>query len=188
MSEPFAQPERSSVLLPILLALAALALTAAIVIHLFPATSVEGIHLHTELHSEDTIFKSDSIVLGRDRTEHVLYVASTVRIDNHLRLPVTLDDFTLAFTNPDAAQLTAKALTKPELANIELTYPALRPLLSGPLLRDIAIAPGNSAQGTLLFSLNIPQSMWDERKSAVIEIALYHQPPVLVTIPLATHP
>ena len=134
MPEPFAQPERRSFLLPILLALAALAITAAIVIHLFPATTVHATHLRTQLHSEDTAFKSNSIVLGQNHTEHVLYIASTVRIDNQLRVPITLDDFTLTFTNPDAAQLTAKALTKPELANIQLTYPALKPLIAKPLL------------------------------------------------------
>ena len=183
VTEPFAQPERRSFLLPVLLALGTLTIAAAVVFHLFPATQVQATHLQTVLHPEDTTFKSNSIVLGQDHTEHILYIASTIRIDNRLRLPITLDDFTLTFTNPDAAQLTAKAFTKPELANIQLTYPALKPLLTAPLLTDTPVTPGQSTQGTLLFALPVPQSMWDQRKSAIIEVALYHQPPVSLTIP-----
>ena len=186
MPEPFAQPERRSFLVPILLALTALAIAATVVIHLYPATTVQATHLHTDIHSENTVFESNSIVLGRNHTEHVLYIASTIRVDNQLRVPVTLDDFTLTFTNPDAAQLTAKALTKPELANIELTYPALKPLITTPLLRDTGGQPNHSTQGTLPFALNLPQSMWDQRKSAIIEVALYHQPPITLTIPVPT--
>ncbi len=179
------QREPRSFLLPGLLALVALALAAAIAIHFYPATSVNVAHIHTDLLPQDVAFKSDSIVTGVNQTEHVLYIASTIRVDNQLRVPVFLDDFHLTFTNPDGAELTAAASTRPELSNIEVTFPALKPLLATPLLRETAIEPGKSAQGTLLFALNIPQSMWDARKSAIIQVGLYHQPAVYVTIPLA---
>ncbi len=186
MPEPFAQPEHRSFLLPIALALAVLAVAAALTVHFFPATKIEATHLGTVLHSEDTVFKSNSIVLGPDHAEHVLYIASTVRVENHLRVPITLENFTLTFTDPGEAQLTATSPTRPELANLELTYPALKPLLATPLLPETTLGPAQSAQGTLLFALPIPESMWNQRKSATIQIALYHQPPTTLTIPLTT--
>lgn len=187
MPEPFAQRERRSFVLPIVLALVALAVTAAIVIHLFPAATVQATHIRTVLLPKDTVFKSQSIVVGMNRTEHVLYIASTISVDNKLRVPITLEDFSLTFTNPDDAQLTAKAVPKADLANLELTYPDLKPLLTNPLATDTSIDPAKSAQGTLLFALNIPPSMWDRRKSAVIQISLYHQPPASVTIPITNN-
>ncbi len=183
MSSPvFIQPERRSYLVPILGALAALAAAIAIAIHYFPATTIASRHIHTALLSTQTHFKSQGIVLGGN-TENTLFVATTIELDNQMRVPIFLDGFTLTFSNPDDAQLVAKALTKDELANAELSFPALKPLVTAPLYTETTIDPGHTAQGTLIFSLPIPKSMWDERKRATIKIDVYHQYPVYQDIP-----
>jgi hypothetical protein len=69
------------------------------------------------------------------------------------------------------------------LPDIETNFPQLKPLLTAPLLRDTAIDPGKSAQGTVLYSINLPKEIWDARKSAVIKVAIYHQPALYLTIP-----
>jgi hypothetical protein len=178
----FAQPERRSFLVPILLALAAIAVAIAIAIHFFPATTVNIDHLHTEVLPTETVFKSPSVV-GVDETNRVLFVASTIRVDNQLRVPIYLDDFEITFTDPDDATLTAKAAQKNDLPDLQTNFPGLKPLLTTPLLRDTEIDPGKSAQGTVVFPLSIPKSTWDTRKSAVIKASIYHQPAVYVTIP-----
>ena len=184
MSTPlFAQPERRSYLIPILLALAALAAAIVIARHYFPATSVDIEHLHTDLLPTTTVFKAQSQVVGINQTENTLFIASTVKIDNRLRIPIFLDGFDLTFTNLDGAQLTAKGLTKSQLADIEIAFPALKPLLTQPLLRDTTIDPGKSAQGAILYSLPIPKSMWDARKTATITVQLYHYYPLFLDIP-----
>lgn len=179
----FAQPERRSFLVPILLAVAALILAAGLAIHFFPATTVDIAHVKTQLLPVQTTFKADSIVTGQDQTTHVLFIASTIRVDNQHRAPITLDNFTLTLTDPSGAELTARAPLPSELPNLELTYPALKPLLAHPLPRETSVDPGHSVEGTVLFSLDIPQSVWDARKSAVIAAEVYHQPAVYVTIP-----
>ncbi len=184
MPQPvFASAERRSFLVPILLALAALAAAVAIAIHFFPATTVNLSLVHNDLLPTQTLFHSQTIVVG-GTTEETLFIVSTIKVDNQLRVPIFLDNFTLTFSNPDDAQLTSKAFTKEELANAELSFPTLKPLITAPLLlRDTSIDPGKSAQGIIVFSLAIPKSMWDARKVATIMVDLYHQHPVYQDIP-----
>jgi hypothetical protein len=179
----FAQAERRSFLVPILLALAAIAAAFLIAIHFFPATTINAEHIHTDLLAKQTTFKSSTIVVGPGQSENTLFIASTIKVDNLTRTTIYLDGFDLTFSNPDDAQLTAKALTKDEIANAELSFPDLKPLLTTPLNRDTAIDPGKSAQGTIVFALPIPKTMWDARKVATIQIEIYHQSPVFQNIP-----
>lgn len=179
----FAPPERRSFVLPILLALAAIAAAALIAIHFFPATTIDIAHLHTDLLPTTTAYKAQSMVVGVNQNESVLFVATTVRIDNQLRVPIFLDDFNLTFTNSDGAQLQQRGLTKAELGNAQLSFPALKPITTTPLLRETAIEPGKSAQGTVVFALPMPKSMWDVRQSATLKVDVYHQNPVYQDLP-----
>ncbi len=179
----FSQPERRSFLVPVLLALAALALAILIAIHFFPATTVNIDHIHTDILPTETKLKG-STVIGLSDTERVLYVASTIKVDNQLRVPIYLDDFHLTLTMPDDSEMTVEAAEKHDIPDLELNYPALKPMLTDQLQRETAIEPGKSASGTVLFPLNkIDKTIWDRRKSAVVKVDLYHQPAVYTTIP-----
>ena len=169
--------------MPGLLALAALVAAFFVASHFFPSVAVEVESIRTNLLPTHTVYKSQSIVLGPDQAQNVLFVATTLRVENKLRVPISLDDFTLTLQNAESAELTGKAVQKQDLAGVELSFPALRPLAGVPLLRETNIAPGQSVEGTLLFSLQVPQSLWDTRKSAVIRVDLYHQPSTSVLIP-----
>lgn len=184
MSEPsFAQAERPSLLVPIVLALAALGAAIFLAIRFFPSTSVQGAHVQTQLLATHTVYKSNSIVLGQEHAEDVLFVATTLKLDNHMKMPVYLDDYTLTFTDPSGAQLTARSVNKSDLANLETTFPAIKPLVGNRLTRDTVIQPNGSAQGTLLFSLQLTQALWDSRKDANVRVDIFRQHPVTVTIP-----
>ena len=186
MSEPtFAQPAHRSLLVPILLAVVALALATAIAIRFFPATTVNIDHIRTEAVETHTVFAEHTIVLGAQRSQDVLYIVETFKVDNQLRLNIFLDDFNLTLTNPDGKQLTIKAAQKSDLPTLRTSFPALDPLLATPLLRETSIEPGKAAQGAVIFALPLPKSMWDARQSAVIKVDLYHQPSIYLTIPKA---
>ena len=123
-------------------------------------------------------------MVGPPETVYTLFVVSTLRIGNRRTQPVSLDDVVLTITDPKGAQVTAQALRPQELANSELSFPKLKPLVTAPLLlREAPIAPGQSAQGTAVFSIAVPQSVWDTRKSATITVAPYHLDPITLTIP-----
>ena len=184
MSNPtFASPERRSFLLPLLSAMAVLALTAILVIHFFPLTTVKAEPVHTDILPTTTVYKAQSIVVGQNEVVQTLFIASTLRVENGMRMPVYVDNVSLTLTDSTGAELTEKALSKLDIATVEQSFPKLKTLVLTPPLEDAAIDSGKSAQGLSVFSLNIPQSLWDERTSAVIKINLYHQPSVSVTVP-----
>ncbi len=71
-----------------------------------------------------------------------------------------------------------------DLPNIYTSFPALKSLASRPLLRETLIAPGASAEGMVLLQFPITQDVWNHRKSAVLNVDLYHQGNFPVSIPL----
>ena len=175
MSEPtFAYPERRSLTLPAVLAVALLAIAIALVLYFYPATTPHLDLLHTEILPTHTVFKSDSIVVGPAQSSDVLFVAPTLRLRNTTRIPITLDDISLTFTDPTGAVLTVKAATKPELTNEQISFPALKPLSANPLLRETSLTPGQSAQGAIVFSLPFTKDQWNARKSATVQVDIYH--------------
>lgn len=178
----FSQPERRSFLVPILLAIAAIAVAIALAIHFFPATTVNINHVHTDVLPTETKF-SGSTIVGLAETDHVLFVASTIKVDNQLRVPIYLDDFHITLTDQSGAEMTVAGDTPRELPGFEKNYPGITPLMATPLVRNTVIDAGRSAQGTVLFNLTVPKSVWDDRKSAVVKVDLYHQPAIYVTIP-----
>ncbi len=179
----FAQPERRSFVIPVLIALVILA-AVVVTLHRTTTTSLTAAHLHTEILPNTTVYRSDTIVVGPPETVYTLFVVSTLRIDNRRTQPVSLDDLVLTLTDPAGAQLTAPALRPQELANAEVSFPKLKPLVTAPLLlREAPIAPGQSAQGTAIFSVAVPQSVWDTRKSATITVTPYHLDPITLAIP-----
>jgi len=178
----FVQPERRSFLAPILLAVAAIAVAIGIAMYFFPATTINADHIQTSVLPTETKFNGSTIV-GIAHIEHVLFVASTIRVDNQLRVPIDLDDFHLTVIGADNTELTESAVRTRDLPDMETNYPALKPLITKLLERETSIDPKNSAQGTVVFSLTIPKDVWDQRKSAVIKVDVYHQNPVYVTIP-----
>ncbi len=178
----FVQAERRSFLVPILLALAAIGVAIALAIHFFPATTVNITHVHSDVVPTETVFKGSSII-GMTDTQRMLYVVSKVRVDNQLRVPIYLDDMHLTFTTPDNAELVVPAVEKSDLPDLLTNYPALKPVVTAPLFRSTEIDPGKSTEGSIVFGLNIPKEMWEQRQSAVIKVELYHQPAVYATIP-----
>ena len=185
MSElTFAQPERRSFLLPALIAIAVLAILFVGIYLYVPHRTADITITHVAVLPEHTVFKSNSKVVGQQPpSEDDLYVLATVRIDNRLNVPLTLDDITGAITAPDGAETTTSALQKNDLPNLYAIFPALVPLASAPLLRESIIQPGGHAEGMVLLHFPIPQAEWDQRKSASITLKFYNQDPITVPLP-----
>ena len=185
MSElSFAQPERRSFLLPALIALAVLAIVIVGIYLYVPHSTADITLTHVAVLPEHTVFSSNSTVVGQQTpAEDDLYILATVRVDNRLRVPLTLDDITGAITAPDGAETTTSALQKNDLPNLYAVFPALVPLASAPLVRESIIQPAGRAEGMVLLHYPIPQSEWDQRKSASITLNFYNQAPITVPLP-----
>ena len=185
MSElTFAQPERRSFLLPALIALAVLAILIVGIYLYVPHRTADITVTHLAVLPTHTVFKSDSKVVGQQAPfEDDFYVLATVRVDNHLKQQLTLDDISGAITAPDGADTTTSALQKNDLPNLYAVFPALVPLASAPLVRESIIQPAGYTEGMVLLHYPIPQSVWDQRKSASITLKFYNQDPITVPLP-----
>jgi hypothetical protein len=188
----FSQPARRNLAVPVLLAVAVLSVAAFLVFYFTPHTTADVTVKKAAVYAAHTVFKSDSNVVGRDPVEDDLYVLVILHVDNRLRLPLFLKDFTATLTpsNPDgtpAEATTTAAAEKLDLPNLYASFPAVKTLADQQatplLLRDTQIDPGKSAEGLVVLHFSTTQAAWDARKSATLNIALYHQQPLTVTIP-----
>ncbi len=170
--------------MPALLALVAFAAGFLVWKHAyFPSTSVDVAHVQTQVLPITTQFHTQTIVVGPNETNDTLLVASTIRVENHRTVPISLEGFSMTLTDPSGAELAEKAVEKSELPNLQTMFPKVTPMLGTQLLRDTVIAPGKSAEGTLVFSFQVPQTVWDTRKSAVVNVDVYHEPAASLTVP-----
>jgi hypothetical protein len=171
----FAQSAQRNLLAPVLLAFLILGITLALVMRFTPHRTAEMSIVRTTVFPTHTDFKSDSIVVGRTPGQDDLYVLTTLRIDDRLRLPLFLKDFTATLTTADGQEFNTSATEKDDFANIYTSFPALKPLASDPLLRETMINPGQSAEGMILLHFPVTKDVWDHRRTAVLNVDLYHQ-------------
>jgi hypothetical protein len=171
----FAQPAPRNLLVPVLLAFLILGIVLALVLRYTPHKTADLAITRTAVYPTHTVFKSDSIIVGNQHTEDDLYVLTTLRIDDRLHLPLFLKDFTATLTTSEGEQITTSAVEKQDLDNVYTSFPDLKPLSTEPLLRDTMISPGQSAEGMILLHFPVTQDIWDHRRSAVLNVDLYHQ-------------
>jgi hypothetical protein len=185
----FAQPDRRNFALPLLLALGVLAIAAGLLAYFFPYKKPQLTITHSAVYLGHTVFERQNFENGTNvvgqgpSTEDDLYVLETVHIENPLKVPLTLNDFTATLTATDGSQMKIGAIEKPELPTVFTAFPALKPLVETPLLRETTIAPGQSADGVIVLPFPVAKSTWDQRQSAILTIEFYRESPVNLTIP-----
>lgn len=183
----FNQPARRNLLAPVLIAFLILGIAIALVLRYTPASTAKLKILHTALYPTHTVFKSDSILVGRNRSQDDLYVVVTLHMEDRLNLPLFIKDMTGTVETADGQKIETSAVQKQDFANLFTTFPALQPLVTAPLLRDTLIETGKSVEGTVVLHFPITEDVWNNRRSATLHIALYHQGRVSITIPAGEH-
>ncbi|WP_263368367.1 hypothetical protein [Edaphobacter bradus] len=177
-------PDRRNLLAPVLIAFVVLGIAIALVLRYTPHRTADLAITHTAVYPAHTVFKSDSLVVGSDKTEDDLYVLTNLHIQDRLNLPLFIKDFTATLITSDGQQFDSSAAEKADLENIYAVFPAIRPLASEPLLRETFIGPSKSADGMLLLHFPVTLEVWQHRQSAVLQVHLYHQGPLSITIPI----
>src|ERR1700730_8333804 len=176
VSDPtFAQPARRNLLAPVLLAFLILGIVLALLLRFTPHRTADLTIVRTTIYPTHTVFRSDSIIVANQHAEDALYVLTTLRIDDRLHLPLFLKDFTATLTTAEGEEITTSAVEKLDLENVYTSFPALKPLVSEPLLRDTMISPGQSAEGMILLHFPVTKEVWDHRRNAMLNVDLYHQ-------------
>ena len=194
------QPERRNLAVPILLALIVLAAAGFFLFRFTPHTTADIAVTHVDVYTAHTVFKSDSIVVGDDSSQDDLYALVTVRITDHLRLPLFLKDFTATLIPSDGSLPPAtSAVEHAQLENLYTSFPALRKLAAAQhaplLLRESRIDPNQTAEGYVILHFPVTADAWKTRKDAILTLDLYHQqslsipvPKEQIAVPTATHP
>jgi hypothetical protein len=182
----FAQPVRRNLLVPVLLAFLILGIILALVLRFTPHKTAELAITRTVVFPTHTVFKSETIVVSNQHAEDELYILATLRIDDRLRLPLFLKDFTATLTTADGEQVTTSAVEKRDLDTVYSSFPDLKAVATEPLLRDSIVNPGGSAEGMILLHFPVTKDVWDRRRSAVLNVDLYHQGEQEVLIGRAT--
>jgi hypothetical protein len=179
----FAQPARRNLLAPVLIAFVLLGVVIALVLRYTPHKTADVAITGISVYPAHTVFKSDSILVGTDRAQDDLYVLISLRVDDRLNLPLFLKDFPATLTTAEGEELHTSATEKQDISALFVTFPALEKLASPPLLRETLIPPGQSAEGMVLLHFPVTQATWNSRKSAILNIDLYHQGPLAILIP-----
>ncbi len=182
------QPERRNLAVPILLALAVLAITGFFVIRFTPHTTADLTVTHVDVFPAHTVFKSDSIIVGADPAQDDLYALVTVRITDKLRLPLFLKDVTATLIPSDGSLPPAtSAVEHAQLENLYTSFPAVRKLAAAQhaplLLRESRIDPNQTVEGYVILHFPVTADTWNTRNDAVLTLDLYHQQSLSITIP-----
>ncbi len=197
MMEPdlkLAPPTDGNRLIPkLVIAGAVMIVVAAAVYWLNPRKTAEITVQKTELFAPHTVFNelpSSSKVIGAQaETEDDVYVVATLRIEDKLRLPITLTNTSATVTTRAGSTIEATVVSSVELPRLEEMFPQILPLVSPPaappLQFEDAIAAGATRVGTVV--LLFPQTSekdWHAKQSATLTVHLAHDAaPIAVTLP-----
>lgn len=187
MTLTFAQPARRNFTVPILSSLAVLGIALAALLYFTPHSTAKVTIKNVAVYPSHVVFKSESLIVGRDTVEDTLYLLVNLHIENRRHMPLFIKDFTATLAPADADPITTSAVEKPDIPNLYTSFPPLKSLAdeqAAPLLlRETQIDINKSADGLLLLHFPVSQATWDQRKSATVTIDLYHQEPVTIPIP-----
>jgi len=187
------QPERRNLAVPIVLAFLVLGVAGFFLLHLTPHSTADVSITRVDVFPAHTVFKSDSIVVGADAAQDDLYALVTVRITDHLRLPLFLKDITATLIPSDGTlPPSTSAVEHAQLENLYTSFPALRKLAaaqSAPLLlRESRIDPNQTVEGYVILHFPATAATWQSRNSATLTLDLYHQQPLSIPIPKSSTP
>jgi hypothetical protein len=178
------QPERSGFVVPAIIVLAIVGIAFAGIWFFTPHDIAKITVDHISVVPEHTVYKTGSNVVGaEDQSQDDLYVVATVHIVDDLKLPIKINDLTGTLSSGEGEDQTTSAIQKKDIPNLYVTFPALEPLGSAPLLRETELQPGQKAEGMVLLHFPISKDAWDQRKSATVNIVFYQQGTLSVTIP-----
>ena len=187
----FSQPARRNLLLPIVLTLLIAGGLLYALLRFTPHRTADLAVTRVATHAAHTVFRSDSIVVGRDAAQDDLYVVAAVRLTDDLRLPLFINDITATLTpaenSPAGNQpITESAVEHPDFANLYTSFPPVKKLAESsgkPLLRESRIEPGQTAEGFVIVHFPVNQATWDQRGEATLTVSLYHQKSQTVVLP-----
>ncbi len=149
-----------------------------------PVVAGEILHLSAyPIHSESkkNQFATASIAPVETTFDEIIIVAD-VRLHNQSEGPVFLADMAAMLKLPTEEDRSLAASAS-DFNRVFVAYPALAPMKQPPLLRDITIPAGATAEGQLVFNYPIAKAQWDQRQSLSLVLSFTHQKDLVLLAP-----
>lgn len=127
------------------------------------------------IHSEMRVGEGAQGVQGGLETYDQVLILADVRVRNQTNIPLFLHDMWGDLENHDGDQQRSLAASKGDFQNAFLAYQQLAPMKQEPLLRDITLQPGQSAEGLMIFHFPMTKDQWDARHSFAAVLSFRHQ-------------
>ncbi len=110
-------------------------------------------------------------MVGQDENYDQLLVFALVRLHNQSKAPLKVDDMWATIKLPNGEIRRSLAASDSDFKRVFAAYPQLSPIRIEPLRRDIAIAPGDSIDGLLVFNYPVTRAQWDTRQTMDVTIS-----------------
>lgn len=180
--------KQRGMLVPVLIALVLLAAGGAWFAKVYLHKEVTGTADRVGVFPVHSVFtRGGGILVGENQTEDVTYVVPNVVLTDHTEVPLFVKSISGSFTMEDGTVMQATAIEKSDLPRLAAMFPAMKPAIDKagptPLQALPSIAPGATAGGYVVFAYNVPQAIWDKRKSSDVSIDFYHQDRVTLALP-----
>ena len=180
--------KQRSMLVPILLAVLVLAALGAWFAKTYVHASVSGSVDRVALFPLHVEYKrGPGMLVGANETQDELYVVADVSLTGRTEVPLFIKELTGSFIGEDGSLFEAHVIDKNDLPRLMAMFPKLKSTADGigtpPLVRESSIAKGATGRGYVVLLYNIPQSVWDKRKSAEVSIDFYHQDKLTLALP-----
>lgn len=131
------------------------------------------------MHRETAGLDANGAPMAKDVFDQVLVFAHA-RLQNQSKQPVFLHEITSNVTLPDGVHV-SYAAPPGDYERLFKAYPELASLHGTPLPLDLALQPGQSAEGDFVSSFRMTKQDWDSRKGLDFTFAFRYQPLLKVT-------
>jgi hypothetical protein len=149
-----------------------------------PVVAGEILHLTAyPIHRESkaSMFAAQSVGPAENKFDEIIVIAD-LRLHNQSEGPVFLADMAAVLKLPTEEDRSLAASTS-NFNRVFVAYPELAPMKQQPLLRDITIPAGASAEGQLVFNYPITKEQWDQRQSLNLVLSFTHQKDLVLLAP-----
>jgi hypothetical protein len=140
----------------------------------------------TPIHTEMRVGAGAQGIQGGVDTYDQLLITAEVQVRNQAKYPLYLHDMWSKLTNSAGDEQRSRAANKTDFQSVFVAYPQMAALKQEPLLRDLTLQPGQSAQGLVIFHYPITKDQWDARQHFEAVIDFTNQKSLMLPWPPAS--
>jgi len=152
-------------------------------VHSGQVLSVDVYPIHRELSTGPTNGSKTDGLQGQPDIYDQLIVLANVRIKNQTNIPLFLHDMHGVVHLQNDEEQSSLAASPKDIDKVFIAYPDLKKLRKEPLPRDLTLAPGQQAEGMVIYNFPISKAQWDSRSDMQMKFSFLHQNALVLSAP-----